>query len=135
MAAPVKMSFSPEAVWIPIERILPLKRVNPSVKKTIKYQRISASIREIGVIEHLIVCPQNGRPGYYLLLDGHLRLEVLKEISQTEAFCLVSTDDEAFTYNHKVNRLSAIQEHFMILKAVEKGVPEERIAKTLNVEN
>jgi len=67
-------------------------------------------------------------------LDGHLRFEVLKEIGQKEVFCLVSTDDEAFTYNHKVNRISPIQEHFMILRAIEKGVSEERIAKTLNVD-
>jgi ParB-like chromosome segregation protein Spo0J len=69
-----------------------------------------------------------------MLLDGHLRFEVLKEIGQKEVFCLVSTDDEAFTYNHKVNRISPIQEHFMILRAIEKGVLEERIAKTLNVD-
>jgi ParB-like chromosome segregation protein Spo0J len=69
-----------------------------------------------------------------MLLDGHLRFEILKEIGQKEVFCLVSTDDEAFTYNHKVNRISPIQEHFMILRAIEKGVLEERIAKTLNVD-
>ncbi len=34
---------------------------------------------------------------------------------------LVSTDDEAFTYNHKVNQLQPIQEHFMILRAIKNG--------------
>ena len=48
--------------------------------------------------------------------------------------CLVSTDDEAFTYNKRVNRIAPIQEHRMILKAVERGVSEERIAKALNVD-
>ena len=43
-------------------------------------------------------------------------------------------NDEAFTYNKRVNRLAMIQEHRMILKAVERGVPEERIAKALNVD-
>jgi hypothetical protein len=43
-------------------------------------------------------------------------------------------DDEAFTYNKRVNRLAVIQEHRMILKAVERGVLEERIAKALNVD-
>jgi hypothetical protein len=47
---------------------------------------------------------------------------------------LVSTDDEAFTYNKRVNRIAMIQEHRMILKAVERGVSEERIAKALNVD-
>jgi hypothetical protein len=49
-------------------------------------------------------------------------------------FCLVSTDDKSLTYNHKVNRLATIQEHFMIMKAIDSGVSEERIAKALNVD-
>ena len=53
---------------------------------------------------------------------------------KTDVVCLISTDDEAFTYNKRVNRLAMIQEHRMILKAVERGVPEERIAKALNVD-
>src|SRR5208282_2675247 len=37
-------------------------------------------------------------------------------------------------YNHKVNPLTAIQEHFMIMEAIRNGVWEERIAKTLDVD-
>ncbi len=47
--------------------------------------------------------------------------------------CLVATDDEAYTYNRRISRLATIQEHKMILKAIEKGVPEERLARALNV--
>jgi hypothetical protein len=50
-----------------------------------------------------------------------------------EVVCLISTDDEAFTYNRRINRLAIIQEHRMILKAIERGVPPERIAKALNI--
>ena len=53
---------------------------------------------------------------------------------ETDVVCLVSTDDEAFTYNKRVNRIAMIQEHKMILKAVERGVSEERIARALNVD-
>lgn len=133
MKQPVKIGFEHRGVMIPIDEILLLKKIKPQTKKTKKYHQISASIREVGIVEHLIVYPQNIKTGGYMLLDGHIRLEVLKDIGQKEVFCLISTDDEGFTYNHKVNRLSVIQEHFMILKAIEKGVPEERIAKTLNV--
>jgi hypothetical protein len=45
----------------------------------------------------------------------------------------VATDDEAFTYNKRVNRLAIIQEHKMIMTAIQKGVPEERLARALNV--
>ena len=37
-----------------------------------------------------------------MLLDGHVRLMILKDLGQTSAKCLISTDDEGFTYNHKV---------------------------------
>jgi len=133
MKKQVKIAFEPRAIVIPVDKILPLKKIKPQTKKTKKYHQIAASIREVGVIEHLIVYPQNGKTGSYMLLDGHIRLEVLMKIGQKEVSCLISTDDEGFTYNHKVNRLSAIQEHFMILKAIDKGVSEERIAKALNV--
>jgi len=90
-----------------------------------------ASIREVGVIEPLIVHPQRGNTGAYLLLDGHMRLKALQELSRTEAFCLIARDDDAFTYNDKVNRLSLIQEHTMIMRAIELGVSARRIAKAL----
>ena len=105
-----------------------------AIKKTPKYAQIAASIREVGIVEPPVVARDRSEPGKYLLLDGHLRIEVLKDMGETEVTCLISTDDEAFTYNKRVNRLAMIQEHRMILKAVERGVPEERIAKALNVD-
>jgi transcriptional regulator with XRE-family HTH domain len=47
--------------------------------------------------------------------------------------CLIALEDEAFTYNHKINRLNAVQEHFMIMKAINNGVSEDTIAAALNV--
>ncbi len=73
-------------------------------------------------------------PGKYLLLDGHLRIEALKDRGETEVVCLISIEDEAFTYNKRVNRIAIIQEHRMILKAIERGVSEGRLAKSLNVD-
>ena len=69
----------------------------------------------------------------FLLLEGHLRIEVLKDLGIEEVTCLISNDDEAFTYNRQVNRLATIQEHRMILKLVERGVSERRIAEALDV--
>lgn len=115
--------------------ILPTKIISLEMKRTLKYGRIAASVRELGVIEPLVVYPQASTGGQqYLLLDGHVRLDLLHELGVEETDCLVATDDEAFTYNHKINRLSPMQEHFMIMKAVKSGIAEERIAKTLNVD-
>jgi len=89
------------------------------------------SVREVGIIEPLVVFPQGGTSKLYVLLDGHVRLEVLKEIGEETAKCLIATDDEAYTYNKRINHLAPIQEHLMIVKAISNGVPEERIAKVL----
>jgi len=136
----IKMAFDPEAVEIAVENILPLKKIRPAVKHTIKYRQISTSIKEVGVIEHLVVYAEKQMQGKYILLDGHLRLEVLKEMGVKKVYwvkkvyCLISKDDEAFTYNHKISRLATIQEHFMILKAIDRGVSEDRIAAVLDVD-
>jgi RepB plasmid partitioning protein len=45
-----------------------------------------------------------------------------------------SNDDEAFTYNKRVNRLATVQEHYMIVKAIERGVSEDKLARALNVD-
>ncbi len=109
-----------------------MKPLKVSIKSTQKYQQILASIREIGVVEALVVFPQ--KDGTYLLLDGHVRLEALKHIGGTDVRCLVATDDETYTYNKRVNRMATIQEHAMILKAIRSGVSEDRIAKVLRVD-
>ncbi|MEZ5941180.1 MAG: plasmid partitioning protein RepB C-terminal domain-containing protein [Planctomycetaceae bacterium] len=120
---------------IPLSEILPLRRISRAARKTRKYQRIEASVREIGVIEPLVVFPQvNGTKSNYMLLDGHMRLDILKSRGEPSVECLIALDDEPFTYNHKINRLSVIQEHFMLMKAVQSGVSEEAIAAALNVD-
>jgi len=135
-AAPleVKMAFEAAKLRIAIADIQPLKLVSSAVKKTPKYAQIAVSIREIGIVEPPVVARDRSEPGKYLLLDGHLRIDILKDMGEADVTCLVSTDDEAFTYNKRVNRIAMVQEHRMILKAVERGVSEERIAKALNVD-
>lgn len=130
----VRLACGSEVVEVPIDRILPTRRLADAVKKTVKFKCIEASIRELGLIEPLVVFPAPKVEGQFLLLDGHVRLLILKALGAAAAGCLVAADDEGFTYNHKVNRLSAIQEHFMILRATKNGVSEERIARSLNVD-
>jgi hypothetical protein len=128
------MGFEQARLQIAIDQIVPLKIVSSAIKKTPKYAQIAASIREVGLVEPPVVARDRGEPGKYLLLDGHLRIDVLKDLGRNEVTCLISTDDEAYTYNKRVNRLAIVQEHRMIVKAVERGVPEDRIAKALNVD-
>lgn len=130
----VRMGFEERTVLARIADIQPLKLVSEEVKRSPKYRQIAASIGEIGLVEPPVVARSRDAQGKLLLLDGHLRLEVLRDRGLTEIECLMSTEDEAFTYNKRVNRIAIIQEHRMILKAVENGVSEARIAKALNVD-
>ncbi|WP_244625902.1 MULTISPECIES: plasmid partitioning protein RepB C-terminal domain-containing protein [Bradyrhizobium] len=114
--------------------IQPLKLVSEEVKRSPKYRQIAASVAEIGLVEPPVVARSRDGQTKFLLLDGHLRFEVLRDRGLLEVECLISTEDEAFTYNKRVNRIAIIQEHRMILKAIENGVSEARIAKALNVD-
>jgi hypothetical protein len=46
----------------------------------------------------------------------------------------MADDDEAFTYNKRINRLATIQEHYMIVRALERGVSEERLGNALDLD-
>lgn len=129
----IRLGCKPAIYQLEIECISPLRRIAPETRASGKYRRIVASIREVGIIEPLVVFPQKESTGQYILLDGHIRLDILKEEKEKIVDCLIALDDEAFTYNHKVNQLSAIQEHFMIMQAIKNGVSEEAIAAALNV--
>jgi hypothetical protein len=131
---PVAMAFEPRPITLPIASITPLRLVTKAIRNSVKFGRIAASIREVGVIEPPVIARDRNVAGKYLLLDGHLRLEVLKDLGVENVSCLLSTDDEAFTYNRRVNRLAIIQEHKMILKAIDRGVSDERIARALNID-
>lgn len=130
---PIRLAFEPELAVLPLKSLLPLRQVTDRIRRSHKYKAIAASIDEIGVIEPLVVFHKLDRRGRYLLLDGALRLDILMARGEVEAECLLALDDEAYTYNKKAIRLSIVQEHFMILRAIERGVPEERIARALNV--
>ena len=134
MAKSVRMAFETQCIILPIDRILPLKQVKSSVKKSRKYKRILASVREVGIIEPLCVFPEEENHGRHLLIDGHMRLEALKELNHSEVPCLVSKDDESYTVNKQVAHLSAIQEHFMIVRAIKRGVSVELIARALDID-
>lgn len=126
--------FVSQVLNVPLEKILPSHKVGSSVLGSHKFKVIRASIQEMGVIEPLTLAPIKKGSSHYTLLDGHIRLLALQELKKTHAPCLESTDDERYTYNKRINRLSTVQEHFMIKRAIERGVPKELIARSLNME-
>jgi hypothetical protein len=129
----VKLGFELTSLRIAINDIEMLRPLTPAIRKSLKYGQIAAAVNEVGVNEPPVVFRKPGQPNTYQLLDGHIRIEVMKERGDTEVVCLIATEDEAFTYNKRISRLATVQEHKMIRLAIEKGVPEERLARALNV--
>lgn len=130
----VTLGFVPEPLAVPLPRILPSRRTPAGLTSTRKFKQILSSISEVGLIEPLTVTSVDQQSGNHILLDGHIRLLALRDLGHDNASCLVATDDEAYTYNNRINRLSTIQEHFMIRRAIERGVSLERLAKALSVD-
>src|SRR6201993_3739815 len=117
MPEPVKMAFERQVVVVPLSDVLPTRRVPDTIKQAMRYKRIVASIAEVGIVEPLVVAQRRENTGPYMLVDGHLRHAALADLGHSEAPCLIADDDEAFTYNKRVNRLATVQEHYMIVKA------------------
>ncbi|MBB5402620.1 plasmid partitioning protein RepB C-terminal domain-containing protein [Paraburkholderia youngii] len=130
----VTLGFVPEPIVVAIDDILPTRGFPSSALQTRKFRQIVSSITEVGLIEPLSVTTRDTITQKYTLLDGHLRLLALRELGRSDATCLVATDDEAYTYNNRVNRLATVQEHYMIRRAIDRGVPPTRLAKALGVD-
>ncbi len=129
----VNLSFELETQEISLEEIIPSKMLPEVTLKSRKFKQVIASIKEVGIIEPLVIRPKSKSLNKHILLDGHLRLYALKKLGFKKTLCLFAKDDETFTYNKYVSRQAPIQEHRMIQKAIENGVSEEKIAKALNL--
>jgi ParB-like chromosome segregation protein Spo0J len=127
------LGFDLETYQVPIDDLMPCKKVPDGVMSSRKYRQIVSSIREIGLIEPVSVLQPDPAKSEYILLDGHLRVLALRELGRDTVPCLFAKDDETYTYNHRINRLSTIQEHYMIRRAIDRGVSKERLARAFNV--
>jgi len=127
----IKAAFENQIVVLPLDIIVPQRDATKRYRYAEFYKQLAASLKHVGLIEPLVVYPRG--PADYLLLDGHVRFEILKSMGVKEAKCLLSTDDEAYTYNRHVNHIPPIAQHFMLLEALKTGLTEDRIAIALNI--
>ena len=133
MTDDVRIAFANKILELRLSDILPLRQIPPQILTSRKYARIVSSINTVGLAEPLVVAKQKrGQP--YLLLDGHLRHHALLARGDETVRCILADDDEAFTYNKRVNRLATVQEHYMIDRAIKRGASEEVIAKAFAVD-
>lgn len=133
LAAPVRAAFLKDCRRIRLEDLVPLKAVKPAAKLSHKYQQIVSSIKMVGLIEPPAVTPVPKQPGRYFLLDGHMRTEALRDMGIEEVDCLIAPDDDTYTYNKRINRLSAVQDHRMIARAMDRGISAERLGAALGL--
>ncbi|MBV9559204.1 MAG: ParB N-terminal domain-containing protein [Bradyrhizobium sp.] len=129
----VRAAFESTLQTLPFASLLPTRQITDLVRRSPRYRCIAASLDEVGLVEPLVVYREADHRGRYLLLDGHLRRSILMERGETKVDCLFAKDDEAYTYNKRINRLSVVQQHFMIVRAIERGVPESKLARALDV--
>ena len=90
---------------------MPSKKISNGAMTTRKLKQITSSNREIGLKKPL---------------------PVIKPAQET-APCLIAKDFEAYICNYRINRLSTVQEHYMLRRAINKGVRKERLARAFNV--
>ena len=80
---PVKLGFEEASLRIPLDSILPLRDISETVRKSIKYNQIAASIAEVGIIEPPVVARDARDRDRYHLLDGHLRIDIMRGRGET----------------------------------------------------
>jgi ParB-like chromosome segregation protein Spo0J len=119
---------------IALDRLLPTRAVPETFFTSQKFKQILASIDDVGLIEPIVVSRPDPQSGFHMILDGHLRVRATRDLGRVSVACLIAMDDEGYTYNKRVNRLATIQEHYMILRALERGVDEARLARALAVD-
>ena len=135
MAEPVKIGFERSIAVLPISALLPLKTVPEAIKQSSQVQT-DREVRQRG---------RHHRATGRGTVEGSERDDTCCstatcatlcsiDIAATEVRCLIAADDEAYTYNKRINRLATVQEHFMIVRAIERGVSEDKLAKALNLD-
>ncbi len=80
---------------VPLDRLVPYP-ANPNIMDEELLEKLAANIRREDDYEPIAVRPDPGRRGYYQILNGHQRWEVLCRLGHEEALCYVwPCDDEA----------------------------------------
>lgn len=93
----IHFAFDRDIQTIAISAIVPLKSLPEGARESRKFAQVLSSIKAIGFVEAPVVIADTRSAGTWYLLDGHLRLEALKELGFAEVECLVAIDDDTYT--------------------------------------
>ena len=115
----VRLGFERDCVEVPLDQIRCPISLPAGIKDSVKYQQIRSTVQAIGLVEPIVVALNSEHTGTSIVLDGRMRLEALRDLGLQRVLCLISTDDEGYTYNKRVNHLSVVQAHRMIVRAAD----------------
>ncbi|MBG6029335.1 plasmid partitioning protein RepB C-terminal domain-containing protein [Proteus columbae] len=124
--------FKNNAINLNINLLNPSKLLPTNIKQSKKFLQIKKTLVCIGLIEPIIVY-MDTIANKIIIIDGHLRIEALKDLGEKKVRCLISTVYDTYTPNNKVNRITIIEEQKMIEKAIKKGVSAETLSEALNI--
>ncbi|EKN3880265.1 TPA: plasmid partitioning protein RepB C-terminal domain-containing protein [Yersinia enterocolitica] len=127
----INNGFNEKCVVVNVSDLVYGKDLPANIKASIKYNQIKSSIVAVGIIEPVVIYLDIN--SNKIILDGHLRVEALKDLEIQYLYCLIAKDEESYSYNRYLNRITVIQEHRMIIKAVEDGVSEDKLSEALNI--
>ena len=115
----IQIRFGKNFIYLETNKLIPSKELLENVKRSHKYHQIVTSIESLGIIEPIIVFYDKDKD-VTKILDGHLRVEALKDLDIEKAPCILSSIDDAFTPNKQVNHINVVEEHRMIIKSLAK---------------
>lgn len=128
----INYCFENTSLTINIDRLQYSKALPQNFRQSNKYKLIMKTISIVGLIEPVIVFFDKAHESIKIV-DGHLRVEALKELGENKVKCLISTVYDTYTPNSKVNRTTIIQEYKMIQKAIDAGVTIEKLSLALDM--
>lgn len=128
----IKCCFSENTLSLNISELLPTKKLLINYESSEKFLQIKCTLKSIGLIEPILVYIDSVT-NEIKILDGHMRIEALKDLGETKVECLVSTIYDTYTPNKKVNQVTIIQIQKMLKEAIKAGVPIELLSASLNI--
>jgi len=128
----IRCCFSENTLSLNISELLPTKKLLINYESSEKFLQIKCTLKSIGLIEPILVYIDS-ITNEIKILDGHMRIEALKELGETKVECLVSTIYDTYTPNKKVNQVTIIQIQKMLKEAIKAGVPIELLSASLNI--
>lgn len=128
----INYCFQNDAVVFKLDLLLHTKTLPVNFKLSTKYLQIKSSLAEVGLVEPVIVFIDSVK-NHVKIIDGHLRVEALKDLGENKVKCLISSVYDTFTPNSRVNRITIIQEQRMIKEALDSGISIEKLSLALNI--